>query len=167
LFRGHVLEEGRKLKANSGEDYFTPIALVAFARFNFLIRRIFFRLMHDEINAIHDGLHELERRGIRVLDCRRAHFSRNEPVDRLRMICHSWKVMFHAEYSSGQPLKILTDLRMVVTEALSRTERGPLAKSASVQQSEVNRPQSQATVVAAIQAPEFEIATTQLQPHEE
>jgi hypothetical protein len=83
------------------------------------------------------------------------------------MICHSWKVMFHAEYSSGQPLKILTDLRMVVTEALSRTERGPLAKSASVQQSEVNRPQSQATVVAAIQAPEFEIATTQLQPHEE
>jgi hypothetical protein len=169
LFRGRVLEEGRKLKANAGEDYFTPIASVAFARFNFLIRRIFFRLMHDEINAIHDGLHELEHRGIRVLDCRRAHFSRNEPVDRLRMICHSWKVMFHAEYSSGQPLKILTDLRMVVEEALSRSERGPLAsKSGSVQQSAVNRPKAPAAaVVAAAQAPEFEIAATQLQHHEE
>jgi hypothetical protein len=35
------------------------------------------------------------------------------------MICHSWKVMFHAEYSSGQPLKMLADLRIVIEEALS------------------------------------------------
>lgn len=169
LFRGRVLEEGRKLKANAGEAYFAPIALVAFARFNFVIRRIFFRLMHDEINAIHDGLHELDRRGIRVLDCRRAHFSRNEPIDRLRMICHSWKVMFHAEYSSGQPLKILTDLRMVVEEALSRSERGPLGnKSGSPQKSEVNRAKASArAVVAATPAPEFEIAAAQLQHNEE
>ena len=168
LFRSRILEEGRKLKANSGEDYFTPIALVAFARFNFLIRRIFFRLMHDEINAIHDGLHEIERRGIRVLDCRRAHFSRNEPVDRLRMICHSWKVMFHAEYSSGQPLKILTDLRMVVEEALTRSERGPLPpKSPSVPASEANRSKASAVaVMSTTKAPEFEIAATQLH-HEE
>jgi hypothetical protein len=170
LFRARVLEEGRKLKANAGEDYFTPIALVAFARFNFLIRRIFFRLMHDEINAIYDGLHELEHRGIRVLDCRRAHFSRNEPIDRLRMICHSWKVMFHAEYSSGQPLKILTDLRMVVEEALSRSECGPLSsRSGSAQPSALNRPKAAvATVAVATQvAPEFEIAATQAQHHEE
>lgn len=168
LFRARVLEEGRKLKANAGEDYFTPIALVAFARFNFLIRRMFFRLMHDEINAIYDGLHELEHRGIRVLDCRRAHFSRNEPVDRLRMICHSWKVMFHAEYSSGQPLKILTDLRRVVEEALLRSERGPLpSKSASAQPTAGKRSDSPAVVVAAAQSPEFEIAASQLQHHEE
>ena len=36
------------------------------------------------------------------------------------MICHSWKVMFHAEYSSGQPLKMLADLRTVVEEAIGR-----------------------------------------------
>ncbi|HVO60933.1 MAG TPA: hypothetical protein VMT53_08350 [Terriglobales bacterium] len=168
LFRGRVLEEGRKLKANSGEDYFTPIALVAFARFNFLIRRIFFRLMHDEINCIHDGLHELERRGTRVLDCRRAHFSRNEPVERLRMICHSWKVMFHAEYSSGQPLKILTDLRMVVQEALSRSERGPLGnKPASGQPTQVNAAKPASAAGMATNAPEFEIAATLLQHQEE
>jgi hypothetical protein len=168
LFRGRVLEQGRKLKADAGQNYFTPIALVAFARFNFLIRRIFFRLMHDEINAIYDRLHALELRGIRVLDCRRAHFSRNEPVERLRMICHSWKVMFHAEYSSGQPLKILTDLRMVVEEAWARSERGPLAtKTGSSQQPQSNRPKAPAAVVTVAQAPEFEVAATQLQTHEE
>ena len=170
LFRGRVLEQGRKLKANAGEDYFSPLALVAFARFNFLIRRIFFRLMHDEINAIYDGLHELDHRGIRVLDCRRAHFSRNEPIDRLRMICHSWKVMFHAEYSSGQPLKILTDLRMVVEEALARSQPGPLrAKPASAPQAATAPGKAPAAaLVAAGQTPEFEIAAAgQLQAQEE
>ena len=167
LFRGRVLEQGRKLKANAGPNYFTPIALVAFARFNFLIRRIFFRLMHDEINAIYDRLHALERHGIRVLDCRRAHFSRNEPVERLRMICHSWKVMFHAEYSSGQPLKILTDLRMVVEEAWSRSERRPLSTKAGSPQPAQSRPKLAAAVATVAQAPEFEVAATQLQHHED
>jgi hypothetical protein len=168
LFRARVLEDGRKLKANAGEDYFTPIALVAFARFNFLIRRIFFRLMHDEINAIYDGLHQLEHKGMRMLDCRRAHFARNEPIDRLRMICHSWKVMFHAEYSSGQPLKILTDLRMVVEEALARSERGPLpSRSGSTQNSVPGRSTASAPAVITAPAAEFEIAVTQLQHHED
>jgi len=44
-------------------------------------------------------------------------------VTRLRMICQSWKVMFHAEYSSGSPLRMLVDLRNVVDAALSRTTK--------------------------------------------
>ncbi|HEX6504725.1 MAG TPA: hypothetical protein VF011_15915 [Terriglobales bacterium] len=167
LFRARVLEEGRKLKASSGEDYFTPVALVAFARFNFLIRRIFFRLMHEEINAVHDGLHLLESRDVRVLDCRRAHFSRNEPVDRLRMICHSWKVMFHAEYSSGQPLKILTDLRMVVEEALARSERGPMGAKSSSTPRAATVPAHPAASAPKTNAPEFQIAAAQAQPVED
>ena len=42
---------------------------------------------------------------------------------RLRMICQSWKVMFHAEYSSGSPLRMLVDLRNVVDAALARTSK--------------------------------------------
>jgi hypothetical protein len=121
LFSGHLLEQGRKLKVQVADRYFQPSAMLTFARFNFLIRRVFFRLMHEDLNAILDGLRELENRGISILDCRRAHFSHQEPTDRLRMICHSWKVMFHAEYSSGQPLKMLADLRTVVEEALGRS----------------------------------------------
>ncbi|MBZ5549207.1 MAG: hypothetical protein LAO22_14830 [Acidobacteriia bacterium] len=118
LLHSGVLEQGRKLKSQSGDKYFEPAAMAAFARYSFMIRRVFFRLMHDDLNAILDGLRDLERRGINSLDCRRAQFSADEPTTRLRMICQSWKVMFHAEYSSGQPLRMLVDLRAAVDDAL-------------------------------------------------
>src|SRR5208283_798447 len=118
LLHSGVLEQGRKLKTQSAARYFEPSAMVAFARFSFMIRRIFFRLMHDDLNAIQDGLHELDRRGVATVDCRRAQFSAEEPIARLRMICQSWKVMFHAEYSAGQPLRMLVDLRGAVDGAL-------------------------------------------------
>jgi len=106
--------------------------MIAFTRFSFMIRRIFFRLMHDDLNAIQDGLRELERRGTATIDCRRAQFSAEEPIGRLRMICQSWKVMFHAEYSSGQPLRMLVDLRAAVDDALQNgTRKNPMSASAA------------------------------------
>ncbi len=121
LFTSRLLEEGRKLKTSSGDKYFQPAAMVAFTRFSFLMRRVFFRLMHQDLNAILDGLRELELKGVTTLDCRKAQFSADEPISRLRMICQSWKVMFHAEYSSGQPLCILVDLRTAVDAALAQS----------------------------------------------
>ena len=122
LLHGGVLEQGRKLKSQAGDLFFLPIALVAFTRFGYLMRRVFFRLMHDDLNAIVDGLNQLEQQGIAMLDCRRAQFSAKEPIVRLRMICQSWKVMFQAEYSSGQPLRMLVDLRASVADALAGNE---------------------------------------------
>jgi hypothetical protein len=121
LFTSRLLEEGRKLKTSSGDKYFQPAAMVAFTRFSFLMRRVFFRLMHQDLNATLDGLRELELMGVTTLDCRKAQFSAEEPISRLRMICQSWKVMFHAEYSSGQPLCILVDLRTAVDAALAQS----------------------------------------------
>ena len=120
LLHGGILEQGRKVKVQSGENYFLPAAMIAFARFSFLVRRSFFRLMHQDLNAIFDGLRELEQRGVNTIDCRRAQFSAEEPILRLRMICQSWKVMFQAEYSSGQPLRMLVDLRAAIDDALGR-----------------------------------------------
>ena len=120
LFQSGALESARKLKTSSEHNYFDPVALVAFTRFNFLMRRIFFRLLHQDINGILDGLRELEQHGVQVLDCRRAEFSAEEPILRLRMICQSWKVMFQAEYSLGQPLRLLTELRGVIDAALAQ-----------------------------------------------
>lgn len=131
LFTSQILEKGRKLKASLADNYFAPGTMVAFARFDFQIRRIFFRLMHQDLNGILDGLRELEARGITTLDCRRAQFSSEEPIVRLRMICQSWKVMFHAEYSSGQPLRMLADLRAVIETALVRSAKGASNNSAS------------------------------------
>jgi hypothetical protein len=120
LLHGGVLEQGRKIKNQAGELFFLPVALVGFTRFGYLMRRAFFRLMHGDLNAILDGLTELEEKSIVTIDCRRAQFSAEEPVARLRIICQSWKVMFQAEYSSGQPLRMLVDLRASVEHALGR-----------------------------------------------
>jgi hypothetical protein len=76
--------------------------------------------MLGDLNIILDGLTELEDQGVETIDCRRAQFSAQEPIIRLRMICQSWKVMFQAEYSSGQPLRMLVDLRASVDDALGR-----------------------------------------------
>jgi hypothetical protein len=123
LLGSKVLEKSRKLKTSSEENYYTPAAMVSFTRFSFLMRRVFFRLMHGDLNAISDGLRELEASGVTTLDCRRAQFSAEEPIARLRMICQSWKVMFHAEYSSGQPLRMLVDLRNVIDHALEKSQK--------------------------------------------
>ncbi len=120
LLHGGVLEQGRKAKTQAGDLFYLPVALVAFTRFGYLMRRVFFRLMLGDLNLIVDGLTELEEKGVQTIDCRRAQFSAQEPILRLRMICQSWKVMFQAEYSSGQPLRMLVDLRASVEYALGR-----------------------------------------------
>jgi len=131
LLHGGVLEQGRKAKGLAGELFYIPVALVAFTRFGYLMRRAFFRLMLGDLNIILDGLTELEDKGIETIDCRRAQFSAQEPIIRLRMICQSWKVMFQAEYSSGSPLRMLVDLRASVEHALGRGKaEEPKAKPA-------------------------------------
>jgi hypothetical protein len=120
LLHGGILEQGRKAKGQAGDLFYLPVAMVAFTRFGYLMRRSFFRLMLGDLNGILDGLTELEEKGVKTIDCRRAQFSAQEPIVRLRVICQSWKVMFQAEYSSGQPLRMLVDLRASVEYALGR-----------------------------------------------
>jgi len=170
LLHSGILESGRKIKVQSGENYFLPVAMVSFARFSFLMRRAFFRLMHQDLNAIFDGLRELEHKGVSTIDCRRAQFSAEEPILRLRMICQSWKVMFQAEYSSGQPLRMLVDLRAAIDDALGRSAASapPPAKpaSATAAKSAPPKPAMAAKAGAATtsakfnvaEAPEFEIS---------
>ncbi len=139
LLHGGVLEQGRKVKTQAGDLFYLPVALVAFTRFGYLMRRAFFRLMLGDLNLILDGLNELEEKGVQTIDCRRAQFSAQEPIMRLRMICQSWKVMFQAEYSSGSPLRMLVDLRASVEQALGRGKPAaaekPVAKASATSKS--------------------------------
>jgi hypothetical protein len=132
LLHGGILDQGRKAKTQAGDLFYLPVALVAFTRFGYLMRRVFFRLMLGDLNTILDGLTELEEKGVETIDCRRAQFSAQEPIIRLRMICQSWKVMFQAEYSSGQPLRMLVDLRASVENALGRGKTESEAKAKPV-----------------------------------
>jgi len=148
LLTSRILEKGRELKIQAGENYYSPVAMVVFTHFSFMMRRVFFRLMRRDLDAILDGLRTLEQRGMTVIDCRRAQFSAEESIARLRMICQSWKVMFFAEYSSGQPVNMLVDLRAVIEKALAR---GPKDAAA--------REHSAAAAAGATDTPEFEVST--------
>jgi hypothetical protein len=157
LLTSGTLEKGRKLKISAAENYFEPVAMVAFTRFSFLMRRVFFRLMHNDLNTILDGLRELEARGVTTLDCRSAQFSADEPVARLRLICQSWKVMFHAEYSSGSPLRMLVDLRNVMDAALARTSKNATSRPAKPAARAKAAAASAQFAPASSDAPEFEV----------
>jgi hypothetical protein len=133
--------------------------MVAFARFNFLLRRLFFRLMHRDLNAILDGLRDLEQQGVSTLDCRSAQFAGDEQVARLRMICQSWKVMFHAEYSSGQPLKMLVDLRKAVETALAQTGQTKSEQSAPASPKTMAAAAGAQAAASNSRVAEFEVVT--------
>jgi len=151
LLHGGVLEQGRKAKGLAGDLFYLPVALAAFTRFGYLMRRSFFRLMLGDLNTILDGLTELEDKGVHTIDCRRAQFSAQEPIVRLRVICQSWKVMFQAEYSSGQPLRMLVDLRASVEYALGRgkpTEGDGKAASKTVAKPGIAKPAVKPSVPA-------------------
>ena len=130
LFTARILERSRTLKNSSGERAFEPMTMAVLARFGFLIRRSFFRLVQQDLNTILDGLRELETRGVTTLDCRKAQFGAEEPIHRIRMICQSWRVMYQAEYSSGQPLCLLVDLRTAVDAALGQGKAATLGARA-------------------------------------
>jgi hypothetical protein len=122
LFTSRIIERCREIKQSCGDGFFQPAALAAFARFGYMIRHRFFQLMQQDLNAILDGLRELETRGVSSIDCRKAQFSGEEPLTRIRMICQSWRVMFQAEYSSGQPLCLLVDLKTAVEQAMGQNK---------------------------------------------
>ncbi len=153
LFGSGVLEKGRKIKIEAGESYFVPAALMVFARFNFLLRRLFFRLMHEDINAILDGLRELESNGVETLDGTVAQFSAQESIMQLRMVCQSWKIMFQAEYSSGQPMRVLADLRTVVDSPLRPSTPAKMPAKPAL------KARAAAASAGASDAPEFEVSS--------
>src|SRR5579864_1543450 len=121
LFAGKLLEKGRELKDASGFMFYDPAALVAFTRFNFLLRRTFFRLLHADLRAIREGLTELERRGISTVDCSSAGLTAQEPVGHLREISLSWRQPIRSDYteeSANHTFEQLLAIRAAVERAL-------------------------------------------------
>jgi len=121
VFAAKLLEKGRELKDAAGYMFYDPAALVAFTRFNFLVRRSFFRLLHADLRAIREGLTELERRGISTVDCRTAGLTQQEPVGHLREISLSWRQPISADYaaeSANKTFEQLLAIRAAVERAL-------------------------------------------------
>ncbi len=139
LLASTVVQQGRKLKSDAGEKYFSPEGAVAFTRYNFLLRLAFFHLLQAEISALRDLLGKMEGRGQTILDCSRAGLSTDETVANLRRVCAEWKKPFRAEYSGGQAFRQLLVIRELLEQALAKplppkpAERKPPAAEAKTQ----------------------------------
>lgn len=101
LLAMNFIEQGRKVKESAGGMFYDPAALVTFTRFNFLLRRTLIELMHADLIAIRAGLAQLERAGLRSVDCQTFGLSATEPLTKIRQIAEEWKQPFEQEYTEG------------------------------------------------------------------
>ena len=101
LLENGVLEPRRLLKESSGTLFYDPAALITFARFNFLVRRAFIRLLHTDQGAVIKAVDELERAGVRSVDCRRAGYSAAESIGSLRLFAQNWRPLYQKDYAEN------------------------------------------------------------------
>jgi len=123
ILKTNFIEQGRKVKETAGGMFYDPAALVAFIRFNFLLRRTLIELMHADLIAIRSGLSQLDSGSVRIIDCHHFGLSATEPINKIREIADEWKQPFQKEYterSVSQAFDKLLGLRTDVEQALEK-----------------------------------------------
>lgn len=123
LLKTNFIEQGRKVKESAGGMFYDPSALLAFIRFNFLLRRTLIELMHADLIAIRAGLSQLESAGVRIIDCHHLGLSATEPLDKIKGMADEWKQPFQKAYTErtvNQGFDKLLGLRTDVERALER-----------------------------------------------
>ena len=123
ILKTNFIEQGRKVKETAGGMFYDPAALIAFIRFNFLLRRTLIELMHADLIAIRTGVSQLEAGGVRILDCHHFGLSAGEPLTKIRTIADEWKQPFQQEYTErtvSQAFDKLLGLRTDVEQALEK-----------------------------------------------
>jgi hypothetical protein len=162
-----LLEQGRLLKESAGQHFYDPAALVAFCRFNFLLRRAFIRMLHADVTAVRHAAMALESAGVRTVDCRRAGFSAAETTTQLIYYCENWKQPFHKDYtesSVNHAFEQLLALRADLEEAVSRLHSGSTAPSATAALPTATRPASAVLSSAATPTAPPPAANVQVSP---
>jgi hypothetical protein len=123
ILKTNFIEQGRKVKETAGGMFYDPAALVAFIRFNFLLRRTLIELMHADLIAIRAGLGQLQSAGARIIDCHHFGLSAAEPLTKISALADEWKQPFQKEYterSVSQAFDKLLGLRTDVEHALEK-----------------------------------------------
>src|SRR5262249_2699481 len=123
MVKTNFIEQGRRVKESAGGMFYDPSALLAFIRFNFLLRRTLIELMHADLISIRSGLTQLEANGIRFLDGQQGGFSANESITRVRQAAEDWKQPFQKEYTErtvSQAFEKLLGLRADVERSLDK-----------------------------------------------
>jgi hypothetical protein len=133
ILKTDFIEQGRKVKETAGDGFYEPPAMVAFIRFNFLLRRTLIELMHADLIAIRAGLNQLDAAGARIIDCHHCGLSSAEPLAKVKEMTDEWKQPFQKEYTErtvSQAFDKLLGLRTDVEHALERVA-GKVIENAS------------------------------------
>jgi hypothetical protein len=126
LLKTNFIEQGRKVKESAGGMFYDPSAMLAFIRFNFLLRRTLIELMHADRIAIRSGLGQLEAAGVRIIDCQHVGLTASEPLDKIKTLADEWKQPFQKAYTErtvNQAFDKLLGLRTDVERALERVAK--------------------------------------------
>ena len=99
ILKTNFIEQGRQVKEGAGGMFYDPSAMLAFVRFNFLLRRTLIELMHADLIYIRSTINHLDSGGVRVLDCKVYGLSSAEPIARVRELADDWKQPFQKEYT--------------------------------------------------------------------
>jgi hypothetical protein len=165
LLKTNFIEQGRKVKESAGGMFYDPSALLAFIRFNFLLRRTLIELMHADLIAIRSGLAQLEAAGVRIIDCHHVGLSATEPIDKIRHMADEWKQPFQQSYTEktvSQAFDKLLGLRTDMEKALERVANksadsaGSNSSKAAVKQAE---PLSTRKAASELKGPEKAAST--------
>lgn len=123
ILKTNFIEQGRRVKESAGGMFYDPSALLAFIRFNFLLRRTLIELMHADLIAVRAGVSQLEAAEVRIIDCHKSGLSAAEPIGKVRKLADDWKQPFQKEYterSVSQAFEKLLGLRADVDAALEK-----------------------------------------------
>lgn len=155
LMEGGLLEQGRLVKDSAGAMFYDPAALVAFCRFNFLVRRAFIRMLHADLRAVREAIDALEAKGTKTIDCRRAGFSAAETTLQLRHFCENWRQPFQKDYTQSSVTRAFEQLLAVradLEDALGIKPPPDPAVAVPAIQSKSNRPPAPSSAQAASQS---------------
>src|SRR5713101_2320583 len=127
ILKTNFIEQGRKVKETAGGMFYDPAALVAFIRFNFLLRRTLIELMHADLIAIRAGLAHLQSAGVRIIDCHHVGLSSSESLAKISAMADEWKQPFQKEYTErsvsqafDKLLGLRTDVELALEKALGK-----------------------------------------------
>jgi hypothetical protein len=123
ILKTNFIDQGRRVKESAGGMFYDPSAMLAFVRFNFLLRRTLIELMHADLIFIRSGLTRLESEDTRIVDCQSFGLTATEPVARVRQLADEWKQPFQKEYterSVNQAFDKLLSLRSDVERTMEK-----------------------------------------------
>jgi len=123
MLKTNFIEQGRRVKEGAGGMFYDPSAMLAFIRFNFLLRRTLIELMHADLIFIRSGLTQLQNAGMKTLDCQSVGLGKAESIEKPQGMADDWKQPFQKEYTErtvNQAFDKLLGLRADVERAIEK-----------------------------------------------